>query len=174
MNREFPRGPCRHWRQGFINIDVQNIGRQFKEYGTGPSFYGLPEGNGQIFRYPFNVVTCGCPFGNGFHNVHLVHFLKRSFEIIPQRVPAANHHHRGIVQECIGNTGNPVGKSRPRSQETYTRLACVHGPGMGHHCRRLLMPDIDGANFIFRETVQNRFQMSAGNAENHIHLFDFF
>ena len=88
-------------------------------------------------------------------------------------MPAAQDHQRRVVQVGVGYAGEAVGEPRSGREKADARLSRVNRRGVGHHGRGLLVPHVYGADLIFREAVQHRLDMPAGNAEHGIDFFNF-
>ena len=147
------------------NPYIQYIGRQFEKNRARPAENRVPEGQGKIFRNPFDVVAGGSPFGDRLDDVDLVQFLECAFEVVPKRMASAKHYQGYVIQIGGRYSSQGVGKTRAGRHQTYSNAACIYRPGLSHHHRRLLVPDVNGSDVVFGKAVQYGFNVSAGQTK---------
>ena len=92
---------------------------------------------------------------------------------LPGRRRTADQDHGRIFLIRINQAGQGIGEARPGRYQAHPGPPRVHGPGVGHHGRGLLVPDVQKAHPVFHATVINPVDVSAGKRKDRFHAFDF-
>src|SRR5581483_10082045 len=150
---------------------VQQINRQFDEYGTGRAVARLKKGFAQGRRNVAHAAHGTLPFDGGFHQRELVNVLERAASLQRGRRRAADEHDGGLRQLRVLDGGQRIRNAGTGSDDRDAGNAGETRDGIGGKDRVRFVTHVNDANAALFCRDQNRRDVSAGERKHKAHAF---